>query len=155
MQLSRVNEVLTNTSDNDDDAEQRRENVLNRNLLKDPAIGESDCAFRTIVSQIRKTVEWSDPSLLLWERLTFLGLGMDIDMDADILQIHQLFVDDVESNDYYQMLTGIPSIDLNAVTERCREPGTFCSDVGDLVIKVCSDILQVPIIVITSTFDSP
>lgn len=67
MQLSRVNEVLTNSSDNDDDAEQRHENALQRNLasfnlLKDPTIGDGDCAFRTIVSQIRKTVEWSDPS---------------------------------------------------------------------------------------------
>jgi len=158
MQLSRVNEVLTNSSDNDDDAEQRHENALQRNLasfnlLKDPTIGDGDCAFRTIVSQIRKTVEWSDPSSLLRERLTFLGLGKN--MDADVLKIRQLFVDNVQSNDYYQMLTGIPSLDLNAETERFREPGTFCGDVGDLVIKVCSDILQVPIIVVTSIIGSP
>lgn len=158
MQLSRVNEVLTNSSDNDDDAEQRHENALQRNLasfnlLKDPTIEDGDCAFRTIVSQIRKTVEWSDPSSLLRERLTFLGLGKN--MDADVLKIRQLFVDNVQSNDYYQMLTGIPSLDLNAETERFREPGTFCGDVGDLVIKVCSDILQVPIIVVTSIIGSP
>lgn len=76
-------------------------------------------------------------------------------MDADVLKIRQLFVDNVRSNDYYQMLTGIPSLDLNAETERFREPGTFCGDVGDLVIKVCSDILQVPIIVVTSIIGSP
>ena len=66
MQLSRGNEVLTNSSDNDDDVEQRHENALERNLapfnlLKDPTIGDGDYDFRTIVRQIRKTVEWSDP----------------------------------------------------------------------------------------------
>lgn len=76
-------------------------------------------------------------------------------MDSDVLKLCQLFVDNVQSNDYYQMLTGIPSLDLNAETERFREPGTFCGDVGDLVIKVCSDILQVPIIVVTSIVGSP
>ena len=70
MQLSRGNEVLTNSSDNDDDVEQRHENALGRNLapfnlLKDPTIRDSDYDFRTIVRQIRKTVEWSDPSSLL------------------------------------------------------------------------------------------
>lgn len=58
--------VLTNSSDNDDDVEQRHENALERNLvpfslLKDPTIGDGDYDFRTIVRQIRKTVEWSDP----------------------------------------------------------------------------------------------
>lgn len=53
------------------------------------------------------------------------------------------------------MLTGIPSDEMNAETERFREPGTFCGEVGDLIIKVCSDILQVPIIVVTSINGSP
>ena len=56
-------------------------------------------------------------------------------MDADVLKIRQPFVDNVQSNDYYQILSRIPSIDLNAETERFRDPGTFCGDVGDLVIK--------------------
>lgn len=53
------------------------------------------------------------------------------------------------------MLTGIPSDEMKTQTERFREPGTFCGEVGDLIIKVCSDILQVPIIVVTSINGSP
>ena len=97
--------------------------------------------------------EWSDPNSLLRDHLTSLGLGKSV--DEDVNQLRQLFVNCVQSNDHYQMLIGIPSADLNVETERFREPGTFCGEVGDLVIKVCSDMLQVPIIVVTSINGSP
>ena len=32
-----------------------------------------------------------------------------------------------------------------------RQPGTWASSIGDLVIKVCSDVLCVPIIIISSS----
>lgn len=48
------------------------------------------------------------------------------------------------------MLLGVDEQELNYETERFREEGTFCGEMGDLVMKVCSDILQVPIIVVTS-----
>ena len=34
--------------------------------------------------------------------------------------------------------------------ERFRDPGTFCGEIGHLIIKVCSDILKIPILVVTS-----
>ena len=158
MQLSSLQQVLTNSSDNENNSEQMHENSLQRNLacfnmVKDPVIGDGDCAFGASVSQMRKTIEWTDGGSLLQERLTYLGLGNNV--DADVLKLRQLFVDNVQSNDHYQMLSGIPSVDLNAETERFREPGTFSGDIGDLVIKVCSDFLQVPIIVVTSINGSP
>ena len=48
------------------------------------------------------------------------------------------------------MLLGISVEELNAETGRFREQETFFGEVGDLVMKVCSDILQIPILVITS-----
>lgn len=48
------------------------------------------------------------------------------------------------------MLIGISFFDLNDETERFREEGIFCGEVGDLVIKVCFDILRVSIMVIIS-----
>ena len=77
------------------------------------------------------------------------GLGLGLSIDEDVFQLRQHFVNHVQSNDYYQMLTGIPVLDINAETERFREEGTFCGEVGDLVVKVCSDILQVAIVIIT------
>ena len=155
MQLS---SLQNDSSDNENNSEQTDENTLQRNLAcfnmaKDPVVGDGDCAFRAIVSQMRKTIEWTDKSSLFRERLTYLGLGNSA--NADVLKLRQLFVDNVQSNDLYQMLAGIPSVDLNAETERFREPGTFSGDIGDLVIKVCSDFPQIPIIVVTSINGSP
>ena len=65
-------------------------------------IRSSDCAFSAIVSQMRKTIEWTD-------RRSWLGNNED----ADVLKFRQHFVDKVQSNDHYQMLSGIPSVDLN------------------------------------------
>lgn len=61
----------------------------------------------------------------------------------------------MQSNEYYQILTGIDLEDINAKTERFREAGTFCGEVGDLVIKVCSDILRVAIVIIIDMAGSP
>ena len=158
MQLSSLQQVLINSSDNANNSGQIHEDTIQRNLacfdmVKDPVIGDGDCAFRAIVSQMRKTIEWNDRLSLFRERLTHLGLGND--EDSDVLKLRQLFVDNVQSNDHYQMLSGIPSAELNAETERFREPGTFSGDIGDLVIKVCSDFLRIPILVVTSINGSP
>ena len=106
-------------------------NFASFNVIKD--LINVDCAFRSIVRQIRKIIKCIDPSSVLWERLIYLCLGNAA--DADTLKLCQLFIDNVQSNVQYQMLTGIPSLDLNTEMERFREP----RDIGDLVIEVCSD----------------
>lgn len=50
----------------------------------------------------------------------------------------------------YLLFSGIPLDNINDETERFRDQGSFCGEIGDLVIKVCSDILKIPIFVITS-----
>lgn len=120
------------------------------NLRIDPVSGDGDCAFRSIIVQVQKTQEWNDEESAL--RLHCLDLGLGKSVNEDVFHLRQLFVDSVQSNNYYQMLTGIPFSEMNAETERFRDQCSFCGDVGDLVIKVCSDILRIPIIVVTSLF---
>ena len=69
---------------------------------------------------------------MLRERLTYLGVGDNA--DADVLKLRQLFVYNVQSNVHYQVLSGIPSFDLNAEIGRFREPKTFSGDIGDLEV---------------------
>ena len=64
-------------------------------------------------------------------------------------------MDRVQSNSHYQELIGIPCTDINDETEQFREQGSFCGEVGDLVTRVCTDILRVPILVVTSIVGSP
>ena len=106
-------------------------NFASFNVIKD--LINIYCAFRSIVRQIKKVIKCIDPSSVLWERLTYLCLGNAA--DADMLKLCQLLVDNVQSNVQYQMLTRIPSLDVNAETEKFRE----AHDIGNLVIEVCSD----------------
>lgn len=84
----------------------------------------------------------------LRKHLTDLGLGGCI--EDDVCRLRQIFVDFVQSNEGYQMLLGMDKFEINDQTERFSEEGTFCGEMGDLIMKVCSDILQVPILVISS-----
>lgn len=53
------------------------------------------------------------------------------------------------------MVTGVSPDKLNEETELFRERGTFCGNLGDLVVRVCVDVLHVPIVVITSLTSFP
>ena len=98
---------------------------------------------------MRKTLEWNDANGKLTDNLKDMGLA-GAAIDDDISTLRQSFVNNVQSDEYYQMLLGILVEELNAETERFREQGTFSGEVCDLVMKACSDILQIPILVITS-----
>lgn len=135
------------------DMERSHVNCLRRNLASfhrclDPVVGDGDCAFRSIIVQLRKTKEWKDQNVLLMEHLAGLGLGKGL--DEDVFQLRQCFVDTVQSNEHYLLFSGIPLDNINDETERFRDQGSFCGEIGDLVIKVCSNILKIPIFVITS-----
>lgn len=86
-------------------------------------------------------------------QITWLGLGISI--DEDVFQLRQIFVDHIQNNNSYQILIGFLPLDLNDEMERFREEGTFCGEVGNLVIKVCSDILRVSIMVVISIVGTP
>ena len=117
------------------------------NIRIDPVAGDGDCVFRSIITQIRKTKEWREQNEVFLNHLTGLGLGRNV--DQEMFSFRQTFVDNVQS-EYYQMLTGIPKEELNIESERFSNEGTFSGDMGDLIMKVCSDFLQIPIIIISS-----
>ena len=146
--------VLASDTHTDPSSEQDHANLLQRNLssfnlLIDHVEGDGDCAFRSIIKQLRNMLKYNDANTKLTGHLDDLGLTR-ANLDDDVFTLRQLFVDNVRSNEYYQMLPGISKEELNTETERFREQGTFSGDVGDLVMKVCSDLLQIPILVVTS-----
>ncbi|RMX37079.1 hypothetical protein pdam_00020042 [Pocillopora damicornis] len=158
MQLSSVKQTLITDEDVSQNTDVNHRQLLLKhlasfNLRIDPVSGDGDCAFRSIIVQVQKTQEWNDEESAL--RLHCLKLRLGKSINEDVFHLRQLFVDSVQSNDYYQMLTGIPISDMNAETERFRDQNSFCGDVGDLVIKVCSDLLRIPIIVVTSLNGTP
>ena len=88
------------------------------------------------------------------EHLEFLDLRMQ-DINADAYQLRQLFVNRVRSEPEYLGLHGLSPEAALQETEWFRQPGTFTGNVGDIVLKVCANILQVSIVFITSIPGSP
>ena len=141
-------------ADTDPSSEQDHNSLLIRNLASfnleiDPVEGDRDCAFRSIIKQMHKILELNEASEKLTNHLKDMGLA-GAAINDNVFNLRQLFVNNVQSNEYYQMLPGISVEELNAETERFREQGTFSGEVSDPVMKVCSDILQIPILVTTS-----
>lgn len=121
-------------------------NLQSFNLCIDAVEGDGDCTFTSIIKQLRKSDSYKERKL----QDHFRDLGLDRSIEDDVNRLRELFVDAVQSNENYQMLLGVSNSELNDETERFRDSGTFCGEMGDIIIKVCSDILQVPFIVITN-----
>ena len=129
--------------------DQNHINCLHRNLASfNPVSGDSDCTIRSVIVQLAKNKEWKDQNAILMEHLA--GLGLRKGLDDNVFQFHQCFMDTVQINEHYLMFSGIP-LDNNDETEPIQEQRSFCGEIGDLVIKISSDILKIPIFVITST----
>ncbi|KAK2555144.1 hypothetical protein P5673_023114 [Acropora cervicornis] len=147
LQLSSVNQVLT-AEDETGNMDQNHINCLHINLASfNPLSGDGDCTFRSVIVQLPKNKEWKDQNAILMEHLA--GLGLRKGLDEDVFQFRQCFMDTVQINEHYLMFSGIP-LDNNDETEPIQEQRSFCGEIGDLVIKIHSDILKIPIFVITS-----
>ena len=122
------------------------------NLQLDRVQSDGDCAFRTIMRQVRKLVH--NEAGQLSEHLRRLGLLNTEDLDTYTLR--QLFVDAVLADDC--SISNFVEGSQADVERKAREfsvRGFFDQEIGDFVIRLCSNILQVPIMVITSSETIP
>jgi len=103
--------VLASDAQNDPSSEHDHATLLQRNLssfnlLIDPVEGDGDCTFRSIIKQLRHMLKCNDANTKLTGHLDDLGLTR-ANVDDDVFTLRQLFVDNIQSNEYYQMLLGI------------------------------------------------
>ena len=81
---------------------------------------------------------------------------MLIDEDVDTFTLRQLFVDAVLSDQCD--ISGFIEGALEEVLRKAREfrtKGIFDREIGDVVLRVCCNILQIPIVLITSNQTVP
>lgn len=85
------------------------------------------------------------------------SLGLLIDDDGDTFTLRQLFVNELlkESGVATSFLEGSAEEKSRRADGFRMRVRVFDSDIGDLVIKVCSSIIKVPVIVITSSRSVP
>ena len=77
--------------------------------------------------------------------------------DEDIFTLRQIFVEELIRGE--EEYSGFLSAELTrTLTERANQfkiPGVFDHEIGDLTMKVCSNVLRIPIIIITSSRFTP
>ena len=109
MQITTQNTLTGDNKQGMENSNNHRWN-LSRNLASfgltiDPISGDGDCVFTSIVKQLRRLPEVIENEPSLTAHLAALDLGDSQEEDA--YRLRQLFVDQVQSNEMYQMVTGV------------------------------------------------
>ena len=114
---------------------------------------DGDCAFRSIMRQTLKCDLKEKKELE--DHLMSLSLFSGSE-DEDTFTLRQLFVEELIRGE--KEYSGFLSESASTITERANEfriPGVFDREIGDLTMKVCSNVLRIPIIIITSSRSTP
>ena len=128
------------------------EETLSRNLAsfkkrRDVVGGDGNCCFRSIVRELHKCLSTASDTYA--EFIKSIGLG--IGEEEDTRHLRMLLCDEVQQNgQVYTDLLGITNVQLDAELASYRQRGFFDNNLADVAVKICSDILQIPIVVITS-----
>ncbi|XP_068678618.1 uncharacterized protein [Montipora foliosa] len=95
-----------------------KRNLSSMGLEIDPVSGDGDCAFSSIIRQLYKLPEFMNEGILTRH---LHDMGLNIDEKTDAFTLRQRFVDHVQANEHYQLLTGISADKLSEETELFRE----------------------------------
>ncbi|XP_066913274.1 uncharacterized protein [Clytia hemisphaerica] len=105
---------------------------------------DGDCCFRSILHQLHNVFQLDD-NKELENYLTGLSLGQSIEDDISTLRL--LFVENLKNDvNYRNFLVNTEYDDVDDYKNR----GVFSSNTGDFVVKVLSDVLRIPIMIIQS-----
>ncbi|XP_032240268.2 uncharacterized protein LOC5514795 isoform X2 [Nematostella vectensis] len=128
-----------------------RQNLLDFGLEIDKVPGDGNCLFGSLVLQVSKA---SQSCADLSNHLKSIGLGKAL--EDDVKRLREACVQELHTNlTTYKEWIGIGDKELKGELEKFKADGFFASDIGDLCIKACVNVLQVPVIVVTSLPNSP
>ena len=130
-------------------------NLAGFRLEIDDISKDGDCAFRSIIRQTSK-LDLKEKKELE-DHLKSLNL-LSGSEDEDTFTLRQLFVEELVRGE--EEYSGFLCETTSTLTDRAQEfksPGVFDREIGDLTMKVCSNInvLRIPIIIITSSRSTP
>ena len=124
------------------------------NLTTDVVPKDGDCAFRSIARMLRSIC--SNPEQLeVLNHLTSIGLCQS--ENKDTVTMRNLFVDELLKfdEDILGFFTDQSREALETKALEFKRQGTFDTAIGDVVMRVCAQLLRVPIMVVTSLNSLP
>lgn len=131
-------------------------NLQSFNLTVDSVVGDGNCCFHSITVQLSKLLNLhSDENIKNFvATLKGMGLGKSTKEDASLLP--SLFIQELTNNvDRYKDWIDIEEDHFFQEVSYLQQEGSFTSNLADLCVKVCSNVLGLPIVVITSYPSAP
>ena len=130
-------------------------NLSSFGLCKIPVAGDGNCCFLSIIKFLHHRFLGNSENDDNDDISRYIGvnksLGLGINEDKDTLHLRLLVCQEISSkSEEYQQWLGLTAEQLSIDLHSFRQQGWFNSDAGDIAVKVCSNILQIPIVVITS-----
>ena len=123
------------------------------NLTTDPVPKDGDCAFRSIARMLSSVCDPQQPEIS-----TYLNsIGLCKSEDQDTITLRNLFVDEILKCDE-EILAFFPEQSKEEITTKAlqfRRQGVFDTAIGDLVMRVCAQLLRLPVMVVTSLNSLP
>ena len=121
-------------------------------LELDQVPGDGDCCFASIVKELHKLLANNDDGNEEFAgHLKSVGLGNSTERDT--LQLRLLFCQEIEKN--LEKYSSFMNFNVKDELKRFSESGWFNSSLADLCVYGCRNLLEIPVIVITSIPGSP
>lgn len=119
-------------------------NLASFGMMLDEVKGDGNCFFRSVATQLSKLEKTPDLS----KHLLTINLGKGVEEDTTTLRV--LFAEELANNlDRYREWISKDSNIENDI-KQFQKDGFFACDLGDLCVKASANVLQVPIVVVTS-----
>ena len=117
------------------------------NLTTNAVPKDGDCAFRSLARMLSSVCDPQQPEIST--HLNSIGLCKS--EDEDTITMRNLFVDEILKCDD-EILAFFSEQSKEEITTKAlqfRRQGMFDSAIGDLVMRVCAQLLRLPIMVVT------
>ncbi|XP_057310862.1 uncharacterized protein LOC130648786 [Hydractinia symbiolongicarpus] len=122
-------------------------NLKSFNLAKEKVPADGDCLFRSILREVIKKMATVNEKDKFAQHLENIGMKLTETEEDLIMWLRALFVHELKSGEQYKNY--MTKEDINDI-DSFMTAGVFASNIGDLVVDVCADVLGLPIVVISS-----
>ena len=131
-------------------------NLLSFSLTIDNVVGDGNCCFHSITVQLSKLLCLDNDENIKNFVSTLKGIGFGKSTKEDASLLRTLFIQELMNNvDRYKNWIGLDEHHFFQEVSYLKQEGSFGSNLADLCVKVCANVLGLPIVVITSYPSAP
>ena len=131
-------------------------NLQSFNLTLDSVVGDGNCCFHSITVQLSKLLDLDNDDNIknFVSKLKNMGFWNSTKEDASLLRT--LFIQEFMNNvNRYKDWIDLDEDQFFQEVSYLKQEGSFGSNLADLCVKVCANVLGLPIVVITSYPSAP